>query len=63
MRISSSDIKIKINYPEQCKWDEEIQSTIAKWILNQQIDRYGEEILKLAYPIWIEHKDMELKDK
>lgn len=54
MRISSSDIKVKINYPERCEWDEKIQSTIAKWILDQQINKYGEENLNMAYNIWID---------
>lgn len=53
MRISSSDIKVEENYPEQCKCDEEIKRTTAKWILDQQIYRYGEEDLKRVYPIWI----------
>lgn len=53
MRISSSDIKVEINYPEQYEKDEDIKSTISKWILEQQIDKYGEENLKMAYDIWL----------
>ena len=60
MRISSSDITVKINYPEQYEWDEKIQSTIAKWILKQQIENYGSENLELAYDIWIRIKKMEI---
>ena len=56
MRISSSDIKVNVNYPEQYEWDEEIKSTIAKWILNQQIEKYGEENVREAYNIWINDK-------
>lgn len=51
MRISSSDIKVKINYPEQCEWDEKIQSTISKWILDRLIENYGYENLGVAYKI------------
>lgn len=57
MRISSSDIKVKINYPEQYERDEEIQSIISRWILEQQINRYGEENLKVAYDIWLTMKE------
>ena len=48
MRISSNDIKVEVNYPEQYEWDEEIKSTISKWILERQIEKYGEESLKIA---------------
>lgn len=63
MSISSSDITVKINYPEQCEWDEKIQSTIAKWILDRQIENYGYENIGIAYNVWIESKDIELKEK
>lgn len=53
MRISSSDIKVEINYPEQYEKDEDIKSTISKWILEQQIYKYGKENLKMAYNIWL----------
>lgn len=61
MRISSSDVKVEVNYPEQYELDEEIEKIIAKWIFNQQIDRYGEDKLKLAYPLWISYKGKQLK--
>lgn len=61
MSISSSDITVKINYPEQCEWDEKIQSTIAKWILDRQIENYGYENLELGYDIWIYIKEIEMK--
>lgn len=62
MRISSNDIKVEVNYPEQYEWDEEIKSTISKWILNQQIDKYGEENLKMAYDIWLSMMEDEIKN-
>ena len=63
MSISSSDITVKINYPEQCEWDEKIQSTIAKWILDRQIDNYGYENIVIAYNIWVESNKIESKEK
>lgn len=61
MRISSDDIKIQINYPEEYYWDEEIESIKAKWILERQIEVYGEENLSILYPIWISIKEIESK--
>ena len=63
MRISSSDIKVKINYPEQCEWDEKIQSTISKWILDRQIENYGYENVRVAYKTWISYEEIESKTK
>lgn len=58
MRISSSDIKVKINCSEQCEWGEEIKSTISKWILDRQIENYGHENVRVAYKIWISSKEI-----
>lgn len=63
MSISSSDITVKINYPEQCEWDEKIQSTISKWILDRQIEHYGYENIGIAYNVWITSKEIESKEK
>ena len=63
MSISSSDITVKINYPEQCEWDEKIQSTISKWILDRQIENYGYENVGVAYKIWIYSKEIESTEK
>ncbi|MBO3444951.1 hypothetical protein [Clostridium sp. CCUG 7971] len=59
MRISSEDIKVKVNYPEDSYWNDEIESIKAKWILDQQLELYGEENLVLAYQIWISIKEIE----
>lgn len=59
MRIKSEDIKVKINYPENSYYDENIVNKITEWILNQQIDVYGKENLLVAYPIWIRIKEIE----
>lgn len=62
MRISSDDIKVQINYPEEYRCNEEIESIKAKWILNQQLELYGEENLLQVYPIWIRIKEIESDD-
>ena len=61
MRISSSDITVNINYPEQYEWDEKIQSTIAKWILDRQIENYGHENVRVSYKTWISCEEIESK--
>ena len=60
MRISSSDIKVKVNYPEQYECDEDIKRTISKWILDQQVEKYGEKNLKIEE---MKTKWKELKSK
>lgn len=63
MRITSSDIKVNVNYPSESNKDSEIKEIIAKWIFNQQINKYGEENLEKVYPIWIEYNNKKLKDE
>ena len=63
MRISSSDITVNKNYPEQYEWDEKIQSTIAKWILDRQIENYGHENVRVSYKTWISCEEIESKKK
>ena len=57
MAIKSEDIKVKVNYPKESCWQEEIESVTARWILERQIELYGEEILSIVYPIWIKSKE------
>lgn len=55
--IKYNDIKIKVNYPEDKCWNEEIENRIAKWIFERQLDQY--ENIYDIYPIWIEIKGKE----
>ena len=59
MRISSEDIKVIVNYPEEYDLNEEIENIKAKWILDQQIETYGEDNISRIYPIWIKIKEIE----
>lgn len=61
MRISSEDIKVIVNYPEEYDLNEEIENIKAKWILDQQIETYGEDNISRIYPIWIKIKEIESK--
>ncbi|MEG2787541.1 MAG: hypothetical protein RR942_06935 [Romboutsia sp.] len=61
MSINSCDIKVEVNYPNQDYWSKEIESIKAKWILEQQIELYGEINLSISYPIWIRIKELESK--
>ncbi|MGL4913449.1 MAG: hypothetical protein ACRC3Y_13580 [Romboutsia sp.] len=62
MATKAEDIKVKVNYPEESSLQEEIGSIMAKWILNQQIELYGEENLKQVYPLWIKSKEATLNN-
>lgn len=61
MSISSDDIKVKRNYPGEPCLIEEIESLKAKWILDQQVEKYGEKIIDEVYQIWIRIKNIETK--
>lgn len=61
MRIRSEDIKVIENYPEEYDLKEEIENIKAKWILEQQIEMYGEDNISIIYPIWIKIKEIESK--
>ena len=60
MSNNLNDIKVKVNYPQDEYWINEIETSIARWILNQQIQNIGEEDLKVVYPIWIRAKEIEI---
>ncbi|CZR97304.1 hypothetical protein CDFC105_70314 [Clostridioides difficile] len=62
MGIRTEDIKVRVNYPQQCYWEEEIETIKSKWILDQQLEMYGEENLLEVYPIWIRIKEIESDD-
>ena len=57
MAIKSEDIRVKVKYPQESYWQEEIETTIAKWILDMQIELYGEVVLSEVYPLWIKSKE------
>lgn len=60
MAIKSEDIKVRVNYPKEICWQEEIETIKARWILERQIELYGEEILNMVYPLWIKSKEIKL---
>lgn len=53
------EIKVEIVYPEDPYWIEEIERRKAKWIFDRQREKYGDENLRIAYPIWIRTKELE----
>lgn len=53
------EIKVEIVYPEDPYWIEEIERRKAKWIFDRQREKYGDENLSIAYPIWIRTKELE----
>ncbi|CEQ21537.1 Uncharacterised protein [[Clostridium] sordellii] len=55
----SREIKVEVVYPEDPYWVEEIERRKAKWILDRQREKYGDEALSIAYPIWIRTKELE----
>ncbi|CEO32991.1 hypothetical protein [Paraclostridium sordellii] len=55
----SREIKVEVVYPEDPYWIEEIERRKAKWILDRQREKYGDEVLSIAYPIWIRTKELE----
>ena len=57
MAIKPEDIKITINYSNDIYLDELVDGIIAEWILDRQIELYGEEALRVAYPLWIKYKE------
>lgn len=62
MAIKLEDIKVKVNYPKESSCKEEIETIKARWILERQIELYGEELLNIAYPLWIKSKESKVKD-
>lgn len=62
MAIKLEDIKVQVNYPKEVYWQEEIETVMARWILERQIEIYGEEILNIIYPIWIKMKETKVSD-
>ena len=58
MAIKLEDIKVQVNYPKEVYWQEEIETVMARWILERQIEIYGEEILNMVYPLWIKSKEI-----
>ena len=57
MAIKSEDIKVQVNYPKELFLQEEIETIKARWIIERQIELYGEEILNIVYPLWIKSKE------
>lgn len=51
------NIKVIENFPDGDR--SYVDAMIAKWIVNQQRERYGDEVLEIAYPIWIRAKELE----
>ena len=62
MGIKQEDIKVQVNYPEDAYWQEEIETIKARWILERQIELYGEEILNIVYPVWVKMKEAKVSD-
>ena len=62
MAIKSEDIKVQVNYPKELFLQEEIETIKARWIIERQIELYGEEILNIVYPLWIKSKETKKTD-
>lgn len=62
MAVKAEDIKVIVNYPEELYLQEEIENLKSKWIFDRQIELYGEENLKIVYPLWIKLNETKLKD-
>lgn len=58
-RPKEDNIKVIVEYPDDPEMVEEIERRKAKWILDRQIEKYGEEAISVAYPIWIRTKELE----
>lgn len=51
------EIKVIENFPDGDPLAKD--KAIARWIIKQQREKYGDESLSIAYPIWIRTKELE----